>query len=83
MVALLRVLLRAVGEHHAVPGGEQILTHQQDVGPGGDFTSCHLLALPHKRQAVEECNKLLCRNTQTGLFSRSSRGDRGNLIPRV
>lgn len=60
MVALLRVLLRAVGEHNPVSRGAQMLTHQQDVGPGGQFATFYQPALLYECQPVEKCNKLLC-----------------------
>lgn len=63
MVSLFSVLVRAIGEHNPIPRGQQILTYQQHVGSGGQFTARHLLTLSHQRQPVKKSHVLLCRNT--------------------
>lgn len=39
-----------------------MLTHEKDVGSGGQLATRYLLALPHKCQAVKKCHKLLYRD---------------------
>lgn len=67
MVAPLRVLLGVVSEHHPVPGRQQALANQQDVGSRGQLGPRHLVALPHKHQPVKKRHVLLCGNTKTRL----------------
>lgn len=65
MMAPLRVLHGVESQDDPIPRGQQALANQQDVGPRGQLSSCHLLALPHKHQPVKKRHVLSCRNTTT------------------
>lgn len=65
VMAPLGVLRGVESQDDPVPGGQQALANQQDVGSRGQLSSCQLLALPHKHQPVIKRHVLSCRNITT------------------